>query len=174
LIKGIKTLVRGLEKSDISKLVLWRNDRELQDMLIGWHFPVTVDQELSWFEKSWSDQRNRRFAIEADTGEYIGNIGLYDIDWVNRFCGFGIFIGDTRYRSGGYASDAGRALLSFAFNDMNLLRVWVEVLATNEPSRRYFERLGFVHEGLLVRQNYKNGNHVDVHIMGLLKDEFKC
>ena len=172
MIKGKKTLVRGIEKNDIAKLVAWRNDRQIQDMLIGWHFPVTAEQEQSWFEKTWSDQHNKRFAIEADTGDYIGNIGLYDIDWVNRFCGFGIFIGDERYRRGGYASDAGRALISFAFDDMNLTRIWVEVLVTNDPSRRYFERLGFKHEGVLIKHNYKNGAYVDQHILGLLKEEF--
>ncbi|NTU61543.1 MAG: GNAT family N-acetyltransferase [Caldiserica bacterium] len=172
MITGAKTKVRGLEKSDIDKLVGWRNDRSIQDMLIGWHFPVTVEQELSWFEKTWTDQHNKRFAIEADSGDYIGNIGLYDIDWVNRQCGFGIFIGDPRYRGGGYAFDAGHALLDFAFNDMDIHRVWVEVLTTNEPSRKYFERLGFKHEGILREHNYKNGKHVNQHIMGLLKDEF--
>jgi RimJ/RimL family protein N-acetyltransferase len=173
LIKGSKTLVRGLEKSDIPKLVLWRNDKELQDMLIGWHFPVTAEQELSWFEKTWSDQSNRRFAIEADSGDYIGNIGLYDIDWINRQCGFGLFIGDSRYKGGGYASDAGRALIRFAFNDLGINRIWVEVLLTNEPSKRYFERLGFRHEGILRKHNLKNGILVDQYILGLLKEEFE-
>lgn len=172
MIAGKKTLIRALTKGDLPKLVTWRNDPSIQSQLIGWHFPVSIEDEELWLERIRNDKTSKRFAIEADSGEYIGNIGLYDIDWINRNTGFGIFIGDPRYRGGGYATDASCALLNFVFSELNLKRVWLTVLTSNESAQKLYLRLGFKLEGTLKQHNFRGGKFVDELVMGLLSDEF--
>ena len=173
MIVGKKTLVRALTSGDIPKLAAWRNDPSIQSMLIGWHFPVSAEEEMLWLEKIRGDKNSRRFAIEADTGSYIGNIGLYDINWIDRVSGFGIFIGDPRFRGGGYATDASFALVKFAFQELGLNRLWLTVLADNEPARKLYERLGFLTEGTLKHHNHRGGVFHDELVMGLLSKDFK-
>ena len=168
---GLKTKLRALEPDDAPLLAKWRNDTSIQDMLIGWHWPVSVENERKWLESIGSDNNNKRFAILADDGNHIGNIGVYSIDWVSRQCGFGLFIGESKYRGMGYANDASKVLLDFVFSELGLNRVWVYVLATNEPSVKHFERLGFKHEGTLKDHNFRNGKFIDVHVLGLLNGE---
>jgi len=172
LIAGRKTLIRALTTDDLPKLVTWRADNAIQEQLIGWHFPVSIEDERIWLERVKTDKNSRRFAIEADTGDYIGNIGLYDINWINRHSGFGIFIGDPRYRGGGFAHDATIALLKFAFSDMGLHRLWLTVLVANEPARKLYERVGFEIEGNLRQANFRGDQFVDVYVMGLLSSQF--
>lgn len=172
MIAGKKTQIRALTKEDLPKLVVWRNDPYIQSQLIGWHFPISVEDEALWLERVRGDKSSRRFAIEADSGEYIGNIGLYDIDWINRNTGFGIFIGDPRYRGGGYATDASFALLGFAFSELGLKKVWLTVLASNEAAQKLYLRLGFKPEGTLRQHNFRGGGFVDELVMGLLSEEF--
>lgn len=173
MIIGKKTLIRALTTDDIPKLVAWRNDPSIQSMLIGWHFPVCAEEELVWLERIRNDKNSRRFAIEADTGAYIGNIGLYDINWIDRMSGFGIFIGDPRFRGGGYATDASFALLRFAFHELGLNRLWLTVLTGNDPARKLYEKLGFSPEGVLKKHNFRGGAFHDELVMGLLSKDFK-
>ena len=171
MIVGTKTLIRAIGDDDLPKLVQWRNDKSIQQNLIGWHFPVSLEDEKLWLERVRGDRKNKRFAIEADSGEYIGNIGLYDIDFINRHCGFGIFIGDPRYRGGGYATDATTALIKFAIEELGMVRLCLTVLATNDKAIKLYERVGFKLEGVLRRQNFRGGEYVDENLMGLLKEE---
>lgn len=173
MITGKKTRIRALEPGDRDRLVSWRNDRNIQDQLIGWHWPTAPENEEDWLKAIRNDQKNKRFAIEADDGKHIGNIGVYDIDWISRQCGFGLFIGDHNYLGKGYANDASQALLSFTFSEIGMHRVWVYILESNKPSRSHFERLGFQHEGLLREHNFRDGKFVDVVVMGLLNTEFQ-
>ncbi len=172
MISGKKTRIRALEKGDRDRLTAWRNDWEIQEQLIGWHWPTSHTNEEDWLHAIRNDQVNKRFAIEADDGRHIGNIGVYDIDWINRQCGFGLFIGDKNYRGQGYANDASHSLLNFTFSEIGMNRVWVYILDTNIPSQKHFERLGFIREGKLREHNFRNNQFVDVIIMGLLKSDF--
>jgi RimJ/RimL family protein N-acetyltransferase len=42
----------------------------------------------------------------------------------------------------------------------------------NDRARRAYEKAGFVHEGTLRRAHFSRGTHHDVHVMGLLRDEW--
>ena len=172
MITGTKARVRALETGDRDRLTIWRNDKMIQDQLVGWHWPTSPENENDWLMAIRKDQVNKRFAIEAEDGKHIGNIGVYDIDWVWRQCGFGLFIGDNGYRGKGYALDASRALLDFIFNETGMHRVWVYILATNQPSIKHFTRLGFTHEGVLREHNFRAGEFVNVNIMGLIDTDF--
>lgn len=111
LIVGAKTLVRAIRDDDLPKLVQWRNDKSIQQSLIGWHFPVSLEDEKLWLERVRGDRKNKRFAIEADSGEYQNM-------WPLRYRFYKpalrlAFLLAIKYRGGGYA-DATIALVKFA------------------------------------------------------------
>jgi RimJ/RimL family protein N-acetyltransferase len=98
---------------------------------------------------------------------------LLDICWVSRSAEFAIMIGRKDYWSRGVGSLATRAMLSHAFRDRQLNRVWLNVLRSNERARRLYERVGFMKEGTLRSAAYKNGRYVDVDVMSILACEFQ-
>ena len=173
MITGTKVRIRALETGDRDRISAWRNKRSIQDQLIGWHWPTSPENESDWLNAIRNDSVNKRFAIEASDGKHIGNIGVYDIDWIWRQCGFGLFIGDDNYRGKGYAFDASKALLEFVFSEVGMHRVWVYILASNEPSIKHFTRLGFTHEGVLREHNFRSGVFVNVNVMGLIDTDFR-
>jgi RimJ/RimL family protein N-acetyltransferase len=95
------------------------------------------------------------------------------IDWVSRLVELRIRIGDKNAWGGGLGSEATRLLLSYAFDGLNLERVWLRVFATNERAIKMYEKVGFQHEGRLRRASFINGQMLDVDLMGLLKTEYK-
>jgi len=174
MIEGKKIRIRAIEKTDIDEIMKWINDREVMDNLIM-RYPVSRYQEEKWIEKALdeSSPRNKVFALETKDGVYLGGIGLHRIDWENRNAEAGIVIGKKEYWNKGYGTDAIMTLLDFAFNRMNLHRVYLKVYDFNLRGIKSYEKCGFKREGALRHDLYVNGRYHDSIFMGILKDAFK-
>ncbi|WP_122089888.1 GNAT family N-acetyltransferase [Halalkalicoccus subterraneus] len=76
------------------------------------------------------------------------------------------------YWENGYASEATRLLVVFAFEELNARRIEASVQVDNPGSRRVLEKLGFQQEGTKREAYYKEGDYKDITLWGLLKTEF--
>ncbi len=74
----------------------------------------------------------------------------------------------------GYATEAGRALLQWAFDTLDLNRVQAETDTRNAASARVLEKLGFVREGTLREDCIVNGEVSDSWVYGLLRREWRA
>jgi RimJ/RimL family protein N-acetyltransferase len=86
-------------------------------------------------------------AIEDD--RLLGFAVLHSVEWNNRAGVLAIGIWDPRNRGRGYGADALRTLLRYAFNELNLQRVGLDVIANNAAAIRAYERVGFRREGAM-------------------------
>ncbi|HID86791.1 MAG TPA: N-acetyltransferase [Anaerolineae bacterium] len=171
MIEGEKVKLRAIEREDIPRFVRWLNDRELLGYLTR-YMPLSKAEEERWFERQLEDESGRIFAIETREGVHIGNIGLHEIDWKNGHAELGIFIGEKEYWGQGYGTDAILTLLDFAFNEMNLHRVYLRVLAFNHRAIRCYEKCGFALEGTEREAVFRDGRYHDQLLMGILREEF--
>lgn len=171
MIYGEKTRLRRIERKDIPTFVRWFNDPEVRDFLTMYR-PISTAEEEKWFEGHLEDQSSELFAVETADGVHIGNIGLHDINWQYRQVALGIVIGEKEYWGKGYGSDAIRTLLRFAFQEMNLRRVFLRVREDNARGIRAYEKCGFQQEGRMREAIYSNGRYYDELWMGILRHEF--
>jgi RimJ/RimL family protein N-acetyltransferase len=72
----------------------------------------------------------------------------------------------------GYATEAARALLGWAFDTLDLNRVQAETDTRNAHSARVLEKLGFTREGTLREDCVVNGDVSDSWVYGLLRREW--
>ena len=72
----------------------------------------------------------------------------------------------------GYATEAARALLQWAFDTLDVNRVQAETDTRNVASARVLEKLGFVREGTLREDCVVNGDVSDSWVYGLLRREW--
>ncbi|OEV04748.1 GNAT family N-acetyltransferase [Streptomyces oceani] len=72
----------------------------------------------------------------------------------------------------GYATEAARALLRWAFETLDLNRVQSEADTRNVASARVLEKLGFVLEGTLREDCVVNGDVSDSWVYGLLRRDW--
>ena len=170
-IPGKTIRLRAIERSDIPAFVRWFNDPEVRQYL-EMYFPMSQAQEEHWFEAQLGDDGRRIFGIETLDGVLLGNIGLHDINWKERFTELGIVIGEKESWSQGYGTDAIRTLLRFAFQQMNLHRVFLRVFEYNRRAMRCYEKCGFQLEGRLRQAHFHEGKYYDTLIMGILQEEF--
>ena len=73
----------------------------------------------------------------------------------------------------GYATEAARGLLGWAFGTLDLNRVQAETDTRNVASARVLEKLGFVREGTLREDCVVNGEVSDSFVYGLIRREWR-
>lgn len=81
------------------------------------------------------------------------------------------WIGKT-YKNNGYCTEAAQGIVKYAFEEMNLYRVYARYLGKNPASGRVMEKLGMKYEGLLRQHVKKWGAYEDLIYYGMLKDEY--
>jgi RimJ/RimL family protein N-acetyltransferase len=95
------------------------------------------------------------------------------VQWTHGDTFVGIGIGEPDYRGKGYGTDAMRVILRFAFMELNLHRVSLDVFEYNPRAIRSYEKAGFVIEGRKRRVVNRDGRRWDDIYMGILREEWE-
>jgi RimJ/RimL family protein N-acetyltransferase len=93
-----------------------------------------------------ADSPQHCVCIDTLEGRHIGITNLDGIDRENRSAELGIMIGEKDCWSRGYGTDAILTLLRFAFHEINLNRVWLDVNEENGRAVACYSKCGFVEE----------------------------
>jgi RimJ/RimL family protein N-acetyltransferase len=150
----------------------WINDRR-QVLFNAPYKPVSELQHQAWFESIQAKDDTVIFGIRlVKTNKLIGSCQLHKINYIHRSAELQIRLGNSSKWGEGYGTEAVRLLLDFAFKDLNLKRVHLHVFGTNTRAIRVYEKVGFVREGLLRKAVHIDGSHVDVVVMGILREEY--
>jgi RimJ/RimL family protein N-acetyltransferase len=168
---GRHVWLRPFEWEDAEKYRQWVNNSAIVS-LVDRVLPVTAEEHRRWYEAITQDPRNVIFALEAVPGKrFVGCIWLYGIDYRHHHAEVRILIGDARHWGKGIGREAISLLTQFAFDRLNLHKLYAYVLATNKRALDTFEKSGFAREGLLRKERYVDGRFVDVVRFGLLREE---
>lgn len=76
------------------------------------------------------------FVIDLDNEKSIGIVGFKNLDWVNRNSELFIYIGDEEYWGKGYGTQALELIIKFAFNNLNLHMLYLEVFSYNKNATK--------------------------------------
>lgn len=174
VLRGRRTFLRAVERTDVPALVPWFNDHATSRFLTT-RAPMSVAQEERWFEGTLERQGTSAwFFLICRLGDDtpIGTIGLFDVDQTNGSAGIGISLGDPTNTGQGLGTDALETLLDFGFGRLRLERLWLDVYDFNERAIRSYEKAGLVREGVARHGAYREGRFVDVVAMSILRDEW--
>ena len=167
-------LLRKPEPKDLDALYVQKNDVELAAMLGGFNKGYTRADLTAWLEFHRTAKDEVLWAIAEPTKDAcLGHVGLYKIDHRVGSTEFAILLGDRAWWGKGVGKACTAFAVDYAFTQLNLRRVYLEVLATNERAASLYRKLGFKEEGRLRQHQFKNGAHVDVLVMGVLRDEWR-
>lgn len=176
MISGKRIRLRALDRSDLPAAVAWLNDPDVTENLLH-DTPLSLDAEELWYQemlKKPVEERVLAIDLKATEGwRHIGTTGLHHVDWKNRIGEFGIMIGEKSQWGKGLGYEATMLLLRFGFNTLNLNKIFLYAIETNDRGLHVYEKAGFVHEGRLRQDIHKNGRYLDVFIMSILRDEWK-
>lgn len=139
--------IRPLVLEDAQTSYKWRNDADI------WKYTgfqpdrfISPEIEEQWLKSKLIKNNEKRFAIcLADNDQYIGNIQLLNIDG-EKAC-YHIFIGVKDFWGKGISQSATRLILSYAFLELNLNVVLLEVNPLNIPALIVYKKMGFIATG---------------------------
>lgn len=176
-ITGKNVRLRALERDDLARCTCWVNDPEVVRYTTV-NSPLSFVMEEDWFQKLVADGKleNQVLAIETCEGDewvHIGNCGLHNIEPITNEAEFGIMIGEKEYWNRGLGREAAKLILKHGFEDLNLNRIYLHVVAENIRGIKAYTAVGFVQEGVLREALYKNGKYNDIIVMSMLHSEWK-
>lgn len=135
-------------------------------------FPRTAAQ-LRKMMADWSDfRKNFTFAIRFED-HLAGLLHLDDVDTINGHAEIGIALTDPSMRGRGIAAQAINVMLRYAFLELGLERITARIIDGNEPSKKLFTGLGFVHEGVMRHFVLRGGKYLSMHIYGLIRSDWQ-
>jgi len=171
ILKGEKTILRSMVKSDAALTAKWGSDPEVNKFTT--RKKCSKKEIETWIvEKLAKDRGYKKFVITKKDGEMIGNVGL----WVERkdnYAEFDIIIGNKNEWGKGYGYDAAKTILDYGFGKLGLHHVYLSVYDYNKRAIKLYEKIGFKHEGAKREHIFYNNKYHDCIIMGMLAKEWK-
>ncbi|MGB7875687.1 MAG: GNAT family protein [Anaerolineales bacterium] len=151
---------------------------ESMDELMPWmfwcHTDITYPEIEDWVKSrpgAWLDDISYEFAIiDSRQGSFIGNCGLVHVDLQNRKAELGYWMRTSQTRKG-FATQASKLALKFAFDVLQLNRVEIIVETKNMASQKVAEKLGAKMEGLMRQRLHIHDTFRDAILYAVLAEE---
>ena len=124
-----------------------------------------LEETYEWFFKT-----DPLFFMILLDSERIGYFRTSNYSKENR----NIYIGadlHKDFRGKGLAYESYRKFIPILSKELDLHKISLEVLETNQRAIKLYESIGFVHEGVKRDEVFKNGKWVDSIIMSILEDD---
>ena len=170
-----KIKLRELRETDVDGMLEWMHDKEVQK---GFRKPMlsyTRERALDFIRSAryeLVEGANLHFAIVNEDDEYMGTISLKNFDLEVFSAEYAIVL-RKKAQGMGYAKEATLKLLEKGFQDYNLERIYLNVLAENGKAQRLYERCGFVYEGEFRKCIRINDEYRSLKWYSVIKEEYK-
>ena len=172
MLRGELVNLRAVDRPDAGHLYRWLNN---PDVMRYWGLPSStpslteVQREIEgWLDQEGQLGRPACLIIETLEAAPIGLVSFGEYKRGSRSTEISLLIGETNWWSRGIGTDVLQTVVSAAFDDWNLRRLWARSEAFNERAQRLFKRCGFVHEATLRDASYFEGAYHHVLVFGLL------
>jgi len=166
--------LRAPEPSDLELLYAWENNPST------WKVSNTIAPVSRYMLQQFIDTASRdlfevrqlRLIIETiKEHKPVGTIELYDFDPFHLRAGIGILIGDTSERRKGYAENALRVLIAYAFDILCLHQVYCNIALSNQISLKLFTKAGFSVIGIRKEWNRNADGWEDEYFLQLINQK---
>jgi len=156
-----RVMLRPFQLSDAATVQRLAGAAAVAEMTLNIPHPYGDGMAESWIgthRTAWEARTAVTFAVTTLDDALRGTVSLH-LTPAHRRGELGYWIGQPFWGQG-FATDAVRALLRFAFADLGVNRVQASHLPRNPASGRVMEKAGMTREGLH-RERYLKGEHFE-------------
>jgi RimJ/RimL family protein N-acetyltransferase len=171
-----RLLLRPFEEGDLAALHEMQSDEEVVRYL--YHDVRSLDEvrpalarKLAGKAISGEGDGLSAAAVLRDTGEFVGDISLWLVSEGHAQAEVG-FVFHPAHQRKGYATEAARRMLDFAFTTMGVHRVIGRTEARNAGSARVLEKLGMRREAHFVENEWVKGEWQSEFLYAVLAAEW--
>jgi RimJ/RimL family protein N-acetyltransferase len=172
-----RLLLRPFEERDLEALHAMQSDEEVVRYL---YFDArtlaqvrpSLSRKITQTALSGEGDGLSAAVVLRETGEFVADVSLWLVSEAHEQGEVGFVVHPAHQRRG-YATEAARALLDFAFNTVALHRVIGRLEARNIASARVFEKLGMRLEAHFIENEWVKGEWQSELLYAILADEWR-
>jgi RimJ/RimL family protein N-acetyltransferase len=171
-----RLLLRPFEDGDLHALFAMQSDEEVVRYL--YHDVRTLDgvrdalaRKIAAVEIAGEGDGVGAAAVLRESGEVVADLSLWCVSEAHAQGELGFVVHPAHQRKG-YATEASRALLAFAFDTVGFHRVVGRTEARNIGSARVLEKLGMRREAHLIENEWVKGEWQSELIYAMLAEEW--
>ncbi|MBM7601893.1 diamine N-acetyltransferase [Virgibacillus halotolerans] len=163
--------LRVLEKEDLAFIHKLNNN---PDIMSFWF--EEAHQSMAGLQRAYDkqmDNEHQRDFIMEENGKRLGLVQLAFIDLIHRKAEFTIMI-DPSQQGNGYASKATRLAMDYAFQMLNLHKLYLFVDEANEKAIHIYKKVGFSVDATLKDEFFINGTYRNAVIMSIFQKDYQA
>ncbi len=170
-----RLILRPFAAADAAEVMRLAGDRALADTTLHIPHPYEKGMAEQWIgrhaENFKNDQGITWAVTRREDGALLGAISLMAMV-KGREAELGYWIGKP-YWTKGYCTEAGGAVLRYAFRELALGRVYASHFTRNPASGRVMQKIGKRHEGCRRQHVMKWGKVEDLEVYGIGREEWE-
>ncbi len=168
-LKGTGFIIRGWKKGDEVSLQKHADNPKVSACLMDrFPSPYTIDEAELWVNSLLHQDPLVNFAITVN-GQVMGGIGLEPRqDVYHKTAILGYWLSEELWGRG-IMPEAVKLVTSYAFTQLDFIRIQASVYSKNPASMRVLEKAGYTKEGIMRNAVTKNGVVMDEHLYAILK-----
>ena len=150
--------MRLVERKDLEFLLELRSEpaiwKELGNIQMN-----SLDSQHYWLDTIQRDPRKEYYILEANDNK-VGMVRTDEIDYINRSMRVG---GDIHkdFWDRHLGSRMMEMLKQYCFDYLNMHRIWLMVLDTNDRAKYIYEKAGFIKEGVHREAIFRDNQYID-------------
>lgn len=162
--------IRKFNESDISNKIKWIND-SANNKFLHYDLPLEYERTKKWYTKI-KDREDRFDGVIEYENIPVGIIGLLNIDIQNQKAEYYITLGENEFKGKGIAYKASIKILEYAFEQLNLNKIYLYTEVENIIAQKLFDKLGFEKEGKLKEDLIINNKKKDRYIYAIFRRDW--
>ena len=168
LING-KLILRIIEEKDLEIIRNWRISKDIRDSFEDKTI-ISKLQQQKWYEKISLDN-SQYFFIAENNNESFGVLNIQNIKFKHRTATVGwYFIKEKNVSS--LIIQSVMLLLDYAFDELNIRKIYSDVLETNNSALSFNSKIGFEVEGIRKKHIFHNGKYIDLILVGMFHENY--
>ena len=167
--------IRPLTMADDEAIYEYGSDPEVtRNVIFSTH--QSIEDSRSFITLVLDEYANKKpsaLGIELKSDKtMIGTIGYLNWSDDHKRIEIGYAI-NRKYWNQGYVSEATKGSIDYLFQNSDLIRIEARCKVQNIASSRVMEKAGMKFEGILRKQMFFKGEHHDMKMYSILRDEWK-
>jgi RimJ/RimL family protein N-acetyltransferase len=174
LLVGERVYLRALEAGD-GEASARLDAAEADTFMWRGRVPTSPLEHEPSIAEAYKQQPPRRISLAVclkEDDRFIGDVGIFDVDWVHRTAETGSWIGPADVRGQGYGTEAKHLLLEYCFDRLHLHVLRSEVDEPNTRSAAALAKQGYRPAGRRRWVDVKDGRYVDMLLFDLTREDW--
>lgn len=158
-----------VQVEDFDDLIVLRNDPSTWSNLTD-PLPLSREKQEVWLRSTNTSRDHFYWTVRSKTEGFVGVVRMDEYVPLHRSIRIGADV-VPRLRGHGYGTRIYETVIAWCFGQLNIHRIWLLVLETNEPAQALYRKMSFQVEGRMRQAIWRDGAWRDYVMMSLLEED---